>query len=99
MPHVAVADRERAIEAVGEPLPLDFLPRFVFAITRIHYAKASTTVELVPRWPSNDGPMVTVEVLYDEPNYVVSRESFLDAIRSAPIFRAPGTSYFGDRSP
>jgi Clp amino terminal domain, pathogenicity island component/ClpX C4-type zinc finger len=89
-PHVAVADRQQAIEASGDPLPLDYLPRFAFAITRIQHAKASTSVELVPLWPSSDGPMVTVEVLHGEGNYVVSRDAFLNAVRSAPIFRAPG---------
>ena len=88
-PHVAVIDRQQAIEASGDPLPLDYLPRFDFAITRIQHAKASTSVELVPRWPSSDGPMVTVEVIYADGNYVVSREAFLNAVRSAPIFRAP----------
>ncbi|HUP72186.1 MAG TPA: hypothetical protein VM282_03990 [Acidimicrobiales bacterium] len=94
-PHVAVADRQQAIEAGGDPLPLDYLPRFDFAITRIKHEKASTSVELVPRWPSSDGPMVTVEVIYEDGSYVVSRDAFLNAIRSAPIFRAPAprTSY------
>ena len=94
-PHVAVADRQQAIEASGDPLPLDYLPRFDFAITRIQHAKASTSVELVPRWPSSDGPMVTVEVIYEDGSYVVSRDAFLNAVRSAPIFRAPapGTTY------
>lgn len=88
-PHDAVEDRQQAIEARGDPLPLDYLPRFNFAITRIQHAKASTSVELVPRWPSSDGPMVTVEVIYDNGNYVVSRDAFLNAVGSAPIFRGP----------
>ena len=100
-PHVAVADRQRAIEASGDPLPLDYLPRFDFAITRIKYAKASTSVELVPRWPSSDGPMVTVDVIYGDGNYLVSRDAFLNAVRSAPIFRAPapGASYTASSFP
>ena len=100
-PHVAVEDRQQAIEAGGDPLPLDYLPRFAFAITRIHFAKASTSVELVPLWPSSDGPMVTVEVIHRDGNYVVSRDGFLNAVRSAPIFRTPGpaTSYSPSSSP
>jgi hypothetical protein len=100
-PHVALSDRYQAIEASGDPLPLDYLPRFDFAITRIQHAKASTSVELVPRWPSSDGPMVTVEVIYEDGNYVVSRDAFLNAVRSAPIFRAPppGTPYSASSFP
>lgn len=89
-PHVAVVDRQQAIEATGDALAFDYLPRFAFAITRIQFANASTTVELAPQWPSSDGPMVTVEVIHADGNYVVSRDSFLKAIRSAPIFRGPG---------
>ena len=94
-PHVTLVDRQQAIEAGGDPLPLDYLPRFAFAITRIQFAKASTKVELVPHWPSSDGPMVTVDVIYSLGNYVVSLDAFVNAIRSAPIFRGPPplTSY------
>lgn len=99
-PHVAVADRQQAIEAGGDPLPLDYLPRFAFAITRIKHAKASSSVELVPRWPSSDGPLVTVKVIYEDGNYVISRETFLNAVRSAPIFRAPAPgTYTASSSP